>query len=37
MFWPLIGGLIAVVIVTLLIGRILEVSARNHPEDRGGH
>lgn len=32
MFWPLVGGFIAILIITLLIGRILEVSARNNAD-----
>jgi hypothetical protein len=32
MYWPLIGGFIAVVIITLLIGWVLDVSRRNHPD-----
>jgi hypothetical protein len=35
-FWPLIGGFIAVVIITILIGRILETSARRDAERSGG-
>jgi len=34
MFWPLIGGFIAIIVLTVLIGRIMDVSRRNddqHP------
>jgi hypothetical protein len=29
-FWPLIGGFIAVVIITILLGRIMDPSDREH-------
>jgi hypothetical protein len=32
MYWPLIGGFIAVVLITLLIGWVLDVSGRNNPD-----
>jgi len=31
MFWPLIGGFIAVVLLTLLIGRLVRPSHRDEP------
>jgi hypothetical protein len=34
-FWPLIGGFIAVLIITLLIGRITDASRRDGQD--GGH
>jgi len=32
MYWPLIGGFIGVVLLTLLIGWILDVSRANDPD-----
>jgi F0F1-type ATP synthase assembly protein I len=32
MYWPLIGGFIAVVLITLLIGWIMDASRRDHPD-----
>lgn len=37
MFWPLIGGFIAVVLLTILIGWILDRSQRRHPDVEDGH
>jgi hypothetical protein len=34
MYWPLIGGFIAVVLVTLLIGWILELTRGNNADRR---
>jgi F0F1-type ATP synthase assembly protein I len=35
MYWPLIGGFIAVVLITILIGWILDSSRRRHPDSEG--
>jgi hypothetical protein len=32
MYWPLIGGFIGVVLVTLLLGWIMDVSRRNNAD-----
>ena len=33
MFWPLIGGFLAVLIITLLIGRIMDVPPRGDADE----
>jgi hypothetical protein len=37
MYWPLIGGFIAVVLITILIGWIMDSSRRGGDADNGGH
>jgi len=35
MYWPLIGGFIAVVVITILIGWILDISRRGDADNQG--
>jgi hypothetical protein len=35
MFIPLIGGFVAVVLITILVGWILDSSSRRNPDSRG--
>jgi hypothetical protein len=37
MYWPLIGGFIAIVLITILIGWILDSSRRRNADNQGGH
>jgi F0F1-type ATP synthase assembly protein I len=37
MYWPLIGGFIAVVLLTILIGWILDSSRRRNDARNEGH
>ena len=33
MYWPLIGGFIAVVVLTVLIGWVMDTSRRRHTDE----
>lgn len=33
MFWPLIGGLVALIIITLLLGRLTEAPRNGHADE----